>query len=194
MHYSRTRIMEFQIDGESITAESYGLSTSSSHSAEILPELRPPNFPNEPNADNPLKLLLPSLVPRDFLDVLGFDGLDSNFVLLSALISATTSSVIWLRQKGQTGAFGACVVRVGLLWQQRARVQLAHIWCPHVWTSIVHIRSKQMPHRSTSLACLATLFSESQKASCRFKEKKKAFLSSISFGFSSFFAIAWQHT
>ncbi|RHN76070.1 hypothetical protein MtrunA17_Chr2g0328041 [Medicago truncatula] len=47
------------------------------HSAATLPELRPPNFPND-TLDNPLKLLLPlSFKFRSFLDLFIFEQLIS---------------------------------------------------------------------------------------------------------------------
>ncbi|KAF1877396.1 hypothetical protein Lal_00016233 [Lupinus albus] len=53
-----------------------------------FPELQPAFLPNEPMADKPLKLLLPSL-KFDFLDLLGFVGLDStSSVSLLVLILA----------------------------------------------------------------------------------------------------------
>lgn len=129
----------------------HGLSTQSLLS-EILPELRPPTFPNEPMADDkPLKLLLPSLKFHDFLAFLSFEGLSLS--MSSFFILATTNWAILLRQKGHTGAVRHAVVGLGLLWQHRANVQWAHIWWPQSWTSIVQTWSKQMQHSSFSLAC-----------------------------------------
>ena len=91
-------------------------------------------------ADEPLKLLLPSL-KLDFHDLIGLEGLNSAplsllmiFPLLSlkglasasdslSLILATTSWVIPLRQKGQTRTTGDALSGLGFLWQQRAKVQ-----------------------------------------------------------------------
>ena len=53
-----------------------------------------------------------------------------------------------LRQKGQSGAATKRLLGLGLLWQQRDKVQCAHIWCPQSLTSIVHSWSKQMPQSS----------------------------------------------
>ena len=59
-------------------ATNYQVLSTHSFSAAILPELRPPIFPNVPTAeDKPLKLLLPSLKFRDFLDFLNLEELKS---------------------------------------------------------------------------------------------------------------------
>ena len=133
-----------------------GLSTHS-FSAAILPELRPPIFPNVPTAeDKPLKLLLPSLKFRDFLDFLNLEELMSPMsrsVSSQISIFATTSRAMVLRQNGQTGGVRHAVVGLGLLWQQRANVHCAHIWWPQFWTSIVHTCSKHMQQSSVSLTC-----------------------------------------
>ena len=130
----------------------------STHSAAILPELRPPNFPNELTLDRPLKLLLP--LSFKFLNL--FDALLSLEQLMSTLsrsvsswhsVFTTTSLVMVLRQNGQTGGVRQAVAGLGLLWQHRASVHCAHIWCPQLWTSIVHACSKQMQHNSDSLTC-----------------------------------------
>lgn len=142
-----------------------GLSTSSLHSVATFLGLRPPIFPNEPIADKLLKLLLPSLKFRPSLDFLGFVGLISNSVSSLVLIWATTNLVMTLRQKGQqTGTVWQAVVGLGLLWQHSARVQWAHIWWPHSWTSIVQTWSKHMQHSSASLACLRRISQKIRKA------------------------------
>lgn len=131
-----------------------GLSTHS-FSAAIRPELRPPIFPND--AARPLKLLLPSLRFWDFLDLLNLKELKSPLLQSESsesFIFATTSLEMVLRQNGQTGGVRHAVVGLGLLWQQSANVQCAHIWWPQSWTSIVHTCSKQMEHSSVSLACI----------------------------------------
>lgn len=103
-----------------------GLSNSS-FLAAILPEL-PLIFPNEPTADKLLKLLLPSL---RFLDLHDLRGLTSRSISISVLILATTSNLtMLLLQKGQTGTEEQEVAGLGLLWQHKARVHCAHIWCP----------------------------------------------------------------
>lgn len=130
----------------------------STHSAAILPELRPPNFPNELTLDNPLKLLLPlSFTFLNFFDVLL--NLEQFISTLSRSVSSwysvftTTSLAMVLRQNGQTGGVRQAVAGLGLLWQHRASVHCAHIWWPQLWTSIVHACSKQMQHNSDSLTC-----------------------------------------
>lgn len=115
----------------------------------IRPDPRPPILPNDPMADKPLKLLLPSLKFIDLLDFLSFEGLS----VMLFLIWATTNWAMLLRQKGQTGAVKQAVVGSGLLWQHRANVQGAHIWWPQFWTSMVHTWSKQIQQSSASLAC-----------------------------------------
>lgn len=150
---SQLHLLDYPKRGQIHNCTSQGL-LSSLHSADTLPEVRPPNLPNEPKGDKPLKLLLPSLT-LDILDLLGFEGLISTSTSSLALILATTSWVMLVRQKGQTGTVGQDKDEgSGFLWQQRARVQCAHIWWPHGPTSIVHNWSKHMQHRSTSLTCL----------------------------------------
>lgn len=130
-----------------------GLSTHS-FSAATLPELRLPIFPNEPTADKPLKLLLSSHKFWNLLDFLNLEELISPMLLSvssSFLIFTTANRPMVLRQNGQTGGFKHAVVGLGLLWQQRASVQCAHIWWPQSWTSIVHTCSKHMEHSSESL-------------------------------------------
>lgn len=102
-----------------------------------------------------MKLLLHSPRLTDFLFFLGFVGLNPGSASLSVLLSAMTNRTMLLRQKGQTGILAELGVdELGLLWQQRAKTQLAHIWWPQFRTSIVHISSKQMQHRSASPACI----------------------------------------
>ena len=124
-----------------------GLSINSS--AVILPE---PRRLSLPNADRPLKLLLPSL---KFLDRLGFFKFEelNSISSVSVLSLATTKWAMSLLQNGQTGGVMLAVVGFGLLWQHRARVQWAHIRCPQSRTSIVQTWSKHMQHNSVSLAC-----------------------------------------
>lgn len=96
---------------------SFGLSMSSS--VLILPDPRPPILPK---AESPLKLLLPSLKFQDRLDFRGFEEpISMSSVSMSSL--ATTRRAMVLLQNGQTGGFTEAVVGLGLLWQQRARVQ-----------------------------------------------------------------------
>ena len=101
---------------------------------------------------SPLKLLLPpSLRLWERRDRLwascGEEGLSGSPVL------ATTSREMPPRQNGHAGAGSVSVVGLGLLWQHRASVQVAHIWCPQSCTSMVHAWSKQMEHSSVSLTC-----------------------------------------
>lgn len=119
------------VDASTQASRLNGLSSHSSWGA-ILPEPRP-------NLPIPLKLLLPALDLRDFLGFLEFP--------------VATNLTMVLRQKGQRGAEGDEVAGLGLLWQHKARVQCAHIICPHSWTWMAHASSKQMPHSSVSLAC-----------------------------------------
>jgi len=120
-------------------------------SASTFPELRPAILPNEPMADKLLKLLLPSL-KFDFLDLLGFVGLDSTSVSLSVLILATFNWRMAPRQNGQTGPVVQPVAGSGFLRQHSARVQWAHIWWSQGLTSIVHTWSKHIQHNSILLS------------------------------------------
>lgn len=111
-------------------------------------------LPNEPTDDRPLKLLLPSLKCRDFLDFLSFEEeyMSSSSTSGFSLTFATANRAMVVRQNGHMGGVRQAVVGLGLLWQHKARVQWAHIWWPQSWTSIVQIWSKQMQHNSVSLA------------------------------------------
>lgn len=140
----------YKANESSIHIHPCGFLSTHSFSVTNLPDPRPLIFPIDPTLDKPLKLLLPSLKLWDHLDFLCLgEELSSQSTVL---ILATTRWLMLLRQNGQTGADWAAVVGLGLLWQQRARVQWAHIWCPQSWTSIVHTWSKQMQHSSVSLA------------------------------------------
>jgi len=152
--YKESLIAKWNLRLPNATKYRQGLSIHS-FSAAILPDPRPPIFPNV--ADNPLKLLLPSLKFRDFLDFLSFGEPISPMswsASLQFLILATARRTMVLRQNGQTGGLRHAVVGLGLLWQQRASVHCAHIWWPQSWTSIVQTCSKHMQHTSVSLACI----------------------------------------
>lgn len=146
-----------KLSSRSPTTASRSPQSLSTHSLSdaILPDPRPPIFPNVPTADKPLKLLLPSLKFRDLLDLFNFEELmspTSRSASSKSLLLATASRAMLLRQKGQTGGVRDADVGLGLLWQQRASVQCAHIWWLQSWTSIVHTCSKHMQHNSVSLA------------------------------------------
>lgn len=171
-----------------------GLSNSSLQSAETLLEVRA-SFPNEPNDDKLLKLLsLHSPWLNDFIVRFGFVGLSSKSISVSSLLLATTNWVMLQRQKGQTGVFGQALEELGLLWQQRARMQWAHIWWPQCSTSIVHTCSKQMEHSSASLAYVArnsTFQSSKSHVVSNLTHHKVIFHTSDSSSVASAFAGGW---
>lgn len=107
-------------------------------SAAILPEPRPVILPKEFTADNPLKLLLPSLTFRDLLVFRSFEEWRSESVSSFFVALIACNCTMLLLQNGHTGSGGLVVVGFGLLWQHKASTQCAHIWCPQSWTSIVH--------------------------------------------------------
>lgn len=109
-----------------------------SFSAAILPEPRPVILPKELTADNPLKLLLPSLKFRDLLIFRSFEEWRSESASSSFVTLIACNCTMLLLQNGHTGSGGLVVVGFGLLWQHKASTQCAHIWCPQSWTSIVH--------------------------------------------------------
>lgn len=154
-----TRFFSFCLMDQDQDSMLKGLSIHS-FSKAILPEPRPTIFPIVLTADNPLKLLLPSLKFHDLLDFLNFGELTSSSwsaVQSSALTLATISWTMLLLQNGQTGTVGHAVIGLGLLWQHKAKVHCAHIWWPQFWTSIVQTWSKHIPHSSVSLVCIKLL-------------------------------------
>lgn len=119
----------------------------------MRPEPRPILLNDPIDKERPLKLLLPPLKFRDLWVLLSLELV----ILLSpssmVFVLATTNREMLLRQKGHVSEGMHKVAGLGLLWQHRANVQRAHIWCPQPWTSMVQTWLKQMKQRSVSLAC-----------------------------------------